>query len=125
MGRKLLLIAFAGSAGTLARFWLSGAVYRLLGADFPWGTWAVNTIGCLLFGLVWVLSEERFAISGETRLIVLVGFMGAFTTFSTYVFESAQLASGGEWLRMSLNLLGQNVAGFVAFMLGVFLGRVL
>lgn len=125
MARKLLLIAFAGAAGTVARFWLSGAVYRLLGPDFPWGTWAVNTIGCLLFGLVWVLSEERFAISGETRLIVLVGFMGAFTTFSTYVFESAQLASGGEWLRMSLNLLGQNVAGFAAFMLGVFLGRVL
>jgi len=72
-----------------------------------------------------VLSEERFVISGETRLIVLVGFMGAFTTFSTYVFESAQLASGGEWLRMSLNLLGQNVAGFAAFLLGVFLGRVL
>ncbi|MFP5221499.1 MAG: fluoride efflux transporter FluC [Acidobacteriota bacterium] len=125
MARKLLLIAFAGAAGTLARFWLSGAVYRLLGTDFPWGTWAVNVLGCLLFGLVWVLSDERFAISGETRLIVLVGFMGAFTTFSTYVFESAQLATGGEWLRMSLNLLGQNVAGFAAFLLGVFLGRVL
>ena len=125
MGRKLLLIAFAGAAGTLARLWLSGAVYRLLGPDFPWGTWAVNTIGCLLFGLVWVLSEERFVISGETRLIVLVGFMGAFTTFSTYVFESAQLATGGEWVRMWLNLLGQNVAGFAAFMLGVLLGRVI
>lgn len=125
MARKLLLIAFAGAAGTLARFWLADAVYRLLGPDFPWGTWAVNVLGCLLFGLVWVLSEERFLISGETRLIVLVGFMGAFTTFSTYVFESAQLASGGEWLRMSLNLLGQNVAGFAAFLLGVFLGRVL
>jgi len=125
MGRKLLLIAFAGAAGTLARFWLSGAVYRLLGPDFPWGTWAVNVLGCLLFGLVWVLSEERFVISGETRLIVLVGFMGAFTTFSTYVFESAQLASGGEWLRMWLNLLGQNVAGFAAFLLGVLLGRVI
>ena len=72
MARKLLLIAFAGAAGTVARFWLSGAVYRLLGPDFPWGTWAVNTIGCLLFGLVWVLSEERFVISAELAVPVLL-----------------------------------------------------
>lgn len=125
MARKLLLIACAGAAGTLARYWLSGAVYRLFGVQFPWGTWAVNVGGCFLFGLVWVLGEERFVISGETRLIILVGFMGAFTTFSTYVFEAAQQATGGEWFSLGLNLLGQNIAGFAALMLGILLGRVL
>lgn len=124
MARKLLLIALAGSAGTLSRYWLSGAVQRLFGADFPFGTWAVNILGCLLFGLVWVLSEERFAFGGETRIIILVGFMGAFTTFSTYVFESQAMMADGQWLSLALNLAGQNVLGFAALYAGMLIGRV-
>ena len=124
MARKLLLIALAGSAGTLARYWLGGAVQRLFGADFPFGTWAVNILGCLLFGLVWVLSEERFAISGEARVVIVTGFMGAFTTFSTYIFESSGMAGDGQWLALAANLAGQNVLGFAAFYAGVLMGRV-
>lgn len=125
MAAKIFYIAAAGAAGTLARYWLSGLVYRIAGPDFPWGTWAVNILGCFLFGLVWVLCEERFVLSGQTRLVVLVGFMGAFTTFSTYVFESAQLGAGGQWLTLAANLIGQNVAGFAALLLGAALGRVI
>jgi len=125
MARKLLLIALAGSVGTLARYWLAGAVYKVLGSDFPWGTWAVNIFGCFLFGLVWVLAEERFLISGETRVVILVGFMGAFTTFSTYIFESSQMAFESQWLPLAANLAGQNIAGFAGFVLGMILGRVL
>ncbi|WP_243310812.1 fluoride efflux transporter FluC [Fundidesulfovibrio agrisoli] len=124
MGRNLLYIALAGSAGTLARFFLSNAVQRICGADFSWGTWAVNVLGCFLFGLVWVLSEERFLFSSETRLIILVGFMGAFTTFSTYIFESAAFGTSGDMLRMAANLLGQNIAGFAALFLGMASGRI-
>jgi len=125
MFRKIILLASAGAVGTLSRYWLAGFVQRLFGSSFPWGTWAVNVLGCLLFGLVWVMSEERFLISGETRLVILVGFMGAFTTFSTYVFESSQLGLDGQILPMVLNLAGQNVAGFAGLLLGMVLGRIL
>lgn len=122
---KLLLIALAGACGTLCRYWLSGAMYAALGRDFPWGTWVVNILGCFLFGLVWILAEERGFLSGQTRAIVLVGFMGAFTTFSTYIFESGELLRDAQWLRLVLNIGGQNVAGFAALFLGTSLGRIL
>ena len=83
MWHEILWIALAGALGTLARYGLGGAVQTVLGQNFPWGTLVVNAIGCLLFGLVWTLAEERLLISGHLRFIVLVGFMGAFTTFST------------------------------------------
>lgn len=121
---KVLLLALAGSAGTLARYFLSGAVQRMGGFEFPFGTWTVNVLGCFLFGLVWACSQERFLISGETMVILLVGFMGAFTTFSTYVFESAQMIADARWRAAALNLLGQNVFGFTALYAGILLGRV-
>ncbi|GFK94207.1 Putative fluoride ion transporter CrcB [Fundidesulfovibrio magnetotacticus] len=122
---KIALLSIAGALGTLARYWLSGAVYAVAGRDFPWGTWAVNLLGCLLFGLVWTLAEERGVFSGQARVMILTGFMGAFTTFSTLVFESAQLARDGQWLAMGLNLAGQNLLGFAAFALGVAAARIL
>jgi CrcB protein len=120
---KILLISVAGMAGTLARYWLSGAVYSFLGRDFPWGTWSVNVLGCFLFGLVWTISEDRGLISTQARIIILVGFMGAFTTFSTLIFESYQLVRDAEWVKIWLNLIGQNTVGFAAVYLGVVLGR--
>lgn len=125
MYRNILLIAVAGACGTLARYWLSGAVYRIFGSDLPWGTWAVNILGSMLFGFVWVICEERYLISTQTRMIILTGFMGAFTTFSTYVFESSQMVIDGEWLRLAGNLAGQNIIGFAALFLGIFLGRLI
>lgn len=122
---KLLLLALAGACGTLCRYWLSDAMYAVLGRDFPWGTWAVNILGCFLFGLVWILAEERGLLSGQTRVIVLVGFMGAFTTFSTYIFESGELLRDAQWLRLALNIGGQNMTGFAALLLGTSLGRIL
>lgn len=121
--QKLLLLAAAGAAGTLARFGLSGLVQRLGPTDFPWGTFAVNALGCLLFGVVWSLAEERLVISGATRLVVLVGFMGAFTTFSTFAFETVQLLDDSQWLAAAGNLLLQNVAGVALVLLGIALGR--
>jgi fluoride exporter len=123
--QKILLLALAGAFGTLARYWLSGAVYHYLSRDFPWGTWVVNILGCFLFGLVWVLADERGIIPGHLRTIVLIGFMGAFTTFSTYVFESGAMGQGGQWFGMGLNLIGQNVIGFAALYLGYASGRLL
>ncbi|NLW82143.1 MAG: fluoride efflux transporter CrcB [Desulfovibrionales bacterium] len=120
---KILLIALAGACGTLSRYWLSGAAYELLGRDFPWGTWAVNILGCFLFGLVWILAEERGSLSAQARVLILTGFMGAFTTFSTFIFESGSIAQDGQWLKLALNLGGQNLVGFVALYLGMGLGK--
>ncbi len=76
MWSKLILIAVAGTAGTLSRYWVSGLTYQVMGSKFAYGTLAVNFIGCFLFGLVWTLSEERMAISTLTRTVYTRGFHG-------------------------------------------------
>lgn len=120
---KILALALAGAAGTLSRYFLAAWVQNLAGPDFPWSTWTVNILGCFFFGLVWMLCEERAYFSSEIRFIILVGFMGAFTTFSTYIFETAQLARDAQWLRVAANLAGQNILGFTALVMGMALGR--
>jgi CrcB protein len=120
---KLLMLAMAGALGTLARYWISGAVYGILGRGFPWGTAAVNLLGSLLFGLIWVMADERQLLRPETRLVILVGFMGAFTTFSTLIFETGELLRGAQWASAALNLAGQNILGLAAFAIGSTLGR--
>ena len=125
MLQKLGLIALAGAAGTLARYWVSGFVYDHFGRNFPWGTAMVNIRGCFLFGLVWEMGEGRMLIRAETRAIILTGFMGAFTTFSTFIFESGALADDAQWLRLALNIGGQNLVGLAALYLGTGLGRII
>jgi CrcB protein len=125
MWQKLLLIAIAGALGTLARFGLSAFVYRLCGAAFPYGTLAVNVLGCFLFGFIWSLSDDRLIISGETRFILLVGFLGAFTTFSTFAFETSWLLRDSQWVLAFGNVVGQNVLGVVFVFVGLAVGRLL
>jgi CrcB protein len=122
---KFALLAGAGALGTLARYILSGLAHRVCGENFPWGTLAVNMLGCLLFGLVWPLAEERLVISGQMRLIILTGFMGAFTTFSTFAFETSNMLSLGQWGAALANLTAQNVCGILAILAGLALGRLL
>ncbi|MGE4538193.1 MAG: CrcB family protein [Desulfovibrio sp.] len=125
MLEKLGLIALAGAAGTLARYWISGLVYGLAGRQFPWGTAAANILGCFLFGLIWQLGEGRMLIRAETRAIILTGFMGAFTTFSTFIFESGGLIEEGRYLVALANVGFQTVLGFAALFGGLMLGRML
>lgn len=125
MAQKLILLFLAGGLGTLARFGLSGWVQNLWGSTFPVGTFAVNLCGCLLFGFVWSLADERLIISGETRFVILTGFMGAFTTFSTFAFESSNLLRDAEWSRAAWNLLGQNLLGVGGVILGITVGKLL
>lgn len=123
MLQKALYLALAGSLGTLARVGLSTALQRAWGPRFPWGTAAVNLLGCFLFGLVWMLGSERGRISPELRFVILAGFMGAFTTFSSFVADSASLGQEGRWWALALNVLGQNALGLACFLLGARLGR--
>jgi fluoride exporter len=122
---KLLLIAFAGALGTLARYGLGGWVHALNHTSFPWGTVAVNLLGCLAFGVVWSVAEGRLNFSSEARTIVLVGFMGGFTTFSSFIFETGQLLRDAEWLFALGNFTLQNIGGLAVLILGMALGRLL
>ena len=124
MAGKLVALAVAGALGTLSRYALGRMVHGICGESFPWGTMVVNSLGCFLFGLVWVLAEERMRISSETRTVVLIGFMGAFTTFSTLVFETDSLLRHSELLAIG-NYLGNTVLGVVLLLLGMALGKLL
>lgn len=123
MWQKLLWLMLAGGLGTLARYTVAGWVQRGAGGAYPWGTLAVNAGGCFLFGLIWSLAEGRLALTPQTRLLVLTGFLGAFTTFSTYAFETSQMLRDGQWLAAGANFTAQNVLGFIMVMAGFALGR--
>jgi fluoride exporter len=120
---KVLLIGVAGAAGALARYGLSGLVQRFGNGTFPWGTLVVNLTGCFLFGLIWSIGEDRIAIGGHLRIILLVGFMGAFTTFSTLAFETTQMLRDAEWLRAGFNVAFHNIVGILVLIVGLKVGR--
>ena len=123
MVQKIVWIALAGATGTLARYGLGALVQRWFNHGFPWGTFAVNILGCFAFGFVWTMAAERQLVSPDIRVIVLVGFMGAFTTFSSFIFESGQMIRAAQWLMVGANLFGQVVIGTAGLFLGFALGR--
>ena len=122
---KILFLALAGAVGTLSRAALTSVVQRALGPSFPWGTLVVNVTGCLLFGMAYVLIGERAKSVDAMRLVVLTGFMGAFTTFSTYAFDVGTLAQTGRTIAALGNFAAQNAIGIGALLGGLALGRVL
>lgn len=119
---KWLALAAGGVAGTVARYSLAGAVYRILGTGFPYGTLLVNLSGCFLIGLLETLAEARFLIGPTGRLLLMVGFCGAYTTFSTLMLETSHLIRDGESWRAFLNFMGSGAAGFALFRLGLYFG---
>lgn len=125
MLQKLLLLALAGALGTLARYGLSGLVHRVAGEQFPWGTLAVNAVGCLAAGLFWAFAANRATITPETRTIVLIGFMGAFTTFSAFILETGGLARDSQWMAAFGNIALQNGVGLAMFVAGTAAGRLI
>ncbi len=123
--QKLLWLSLAGALGTLARYLLTGLVHRVNGTSFPWGTVVVNVFGCFLFGLIWTLAEERLLLSAETRSVILIGFMGAFTTFSTFMYETNALLRDAQWALAAANVLGQNIVALAGLLLGLATARAL
>lgn len=122
---KLLWLGVAGGLGTLARYGLGGLVQRVGGGGFPWGTLSVNVLGCFAAGLLWMLFENRISPGGQMRLIVLVGFMGGFTTFSSFMLETGLLMRDAEWFRAVGNVTLNNIVGMVGLFVGMAVGRLL
>ncbi len=119
----LLAIALGGAFGAVSRFLVSTGVYRLAGRDFPYGTLAVNVLGSLLMGFLYILLIERASMNAEWRAVLLVGFLGAFTTFSTFSIETLNLLEAGEPLRALTNILVSVIFCLLAAWLGVLVGR--
>ena len=120
-----LWVAIGGSLGALARYGLAGLVQRVATPYFPFGTFAVNVIGCLLFGVLAGTAEQRFALGPPARAFLLIGILGGFTTFSSFTFETFQLLRDGDVLRASLNVGGQIVFGMLAMWGGYVAARLL
>jgi len=114
----MLLIAAGGALGSVARYLFSTALLRVSGTLFPIGTFGVNLVGCVLFGMIAGAAEQRVQIEPELRLFLLVGVLGGFTTFSSYAFESFSLLRDGQFLAASANIVGQVVAGLVGLWAG-------
>ena len=121
---KLLLIALGGAAGTLARYG-TGALLRGPSerGGFPYGTLAVNLLGCFVIGYLQGLFADRWLVREEYRVAVLVGFLGGYTTFSTFGWETTAMLHDGQWVRASANLLASNVLGVLLVMVGYSLAR--
>ena len=120
-----LAVAVGGALGASARFFTGTLVARLAPqATFPWGTFAVNVLGCLAFGLL-AGAFERAAVGPAGRTFLLAGVLGGFTTFSAFAFENVELLLAGQPGRAALNIAGQVVLGVGGLWVGVLLARAL
>jgi len=122
--REMLVLALSGAAGTLARWGLSGAMYRLLGERFPYGTLAVNVVGCVLLGAGMETALLTDALPRALRVPLAAGFLGAFTTFSTFGYETMRYVEDGAWSLAGINIVANLVLGLGATWLGFVTARV-
>lgn len=120
---QILAIAVGGAFGAVMRYGMSTAVYRAVGRDFPYGTMAVNVVGSFLMGMLFILLVEKMQIASEWRAAIFVGFLGAFTTFSTFSMDTMTLLENGELWQAGINVLLSVTLCIAATWLGLILGR--
>ncbi len=120
---QTLAIAAGGAIGALLRFWVSSGVYSLTGRTFPYGTLVVNVLGSLLMGFLYVFLMERMSSSPEMRAALLIGLLGAFTTFSTFSIETMNLLEQADYLKAGLNMTVSVLACVLAAWVGLIIGR--
>ena len=123
--QRIVFIGLAGLLGTLGRYALSGFVARRFGETFPTGTLVVNVVGCFLGGLLFYLMQERFLVSQTIRTVVMIGFLGGFTTFSSFGLQTFTLLRDGELGLATLNVIASNIIGLLTVWAGYTLGKLL
>jgi CrcB protein len=124
---RTLLVGLGGFLGASARYWFGGFVQARTSGTFPWGTVVVNLTGAFLLGLLMAALTGRFATprAPQIRLLLAVGVLGGYTTFSSLTHETLTLMTGAAWLKAFGNAVGSLAAGMVAVWIGDRLGRIL
>ncbi len=118
-----LIVGLGGFLGANARYLVANWIGMRYGTSFPYGTLVINVSGSFVIGLFLVLITERFRVHANWRLFFSVSFLGAYTTFSTFSFESLALMKDGFWVLSLLNIVGSVVLGLMATLSGVMIAR--
>jgi fluoride exporter len=122
---EFLIISLGAIFGANFRYWISRYAARIMGPVFPYGTLVINVVGSLIVGFFVIWTSERVLADPRWRLLVVVGFCGAFTTFSSYAFESMAYFEQGRWALMLTNIFSNNLLCLGAALVGMALARVL
>ena len=122
---RFFLVALGAALGANARYLVGLWAASRFGAGFPYGTLIVNVAGSLLLGFVVTLTSERLTLSPQARLLITVGFLGSFTTFSSFAVESVALMRDAGYWSTLLNILGNNMVALAAALVGVYAARVI
>ncbi len=120
---NIFIIGIGGFLGAISRYGVALWIGQRWGRNFPLGTFLINISGSFLIGLLMSLFTERFMVNPQWRLLLIVGFLGAYTTFSTFEYETGALMKDGEWLIAMLNVLLSVIVGFIALKLGEVLAK--
>jgi CrcB protein len=123
LSTNYIWIALGAIAGASARYFLSLLIARDFPSAFPYGTLLINVTGSLIVGFFLVFSTERVLLDPRWRVLVIIGFCGSYTTFSTYAFESFSLLERGQWLLVGINVVASNVLSLAAVVAGAALAR--
>jgi fluoride exporter len=121
---RFLLICLGGAAGTGARYIIGGLTARWLGADFPYGTLLINVLGSFLIGFIQQVGLTTLAIPETARLVLAIGVLGGFTTYSSFSYETIRLVENGSWLGATANVVLTTSLCLIVCVLGLALGRV-
>lgn len=120
---KYLIVALGGAIGSMLRFWAGGYVSERLGSRFPYGTFVVNVTASFLVGFIMTVLAERTHLSPTWRYLLVVGFLGGYSTFSAFEYETFRVFEDGEFLITALNIALSVGVGFVAVWIGAITGR--
>jgi fluoride exporter len=120
---KLFMVALGGAIGASARYWLGNLVSSRLPMQFPLGTFVINVTGSFIIGFFLTLVTQRITVHPNWRLLIAVGFVGAYTTFSTFEFEALKLIEEGSLVSAALNVVLSFIVGFIAVWVGVTAAR--